>query len=195
MSRRAPVRTRRKTVAPKTAGAQGPVNRLKGIWRAGNSAVSQVIGQMQRPFGEDFSGVQVHDSPGARQVADALGATALTHGDHIFLGAGAPSPESAAGQRLLAHELAHVVQQRRASSVDAGAIGDPGGAFEQSADQAASHVMQGQAAPTTAGGATPGVQRQSAGDKKVDLEKIMADIKAQINALRRSRQLRTCGGR
>lgn len=62
-------------------------------------------------FGVDFGSVRLHTDEGARRSAAAVGATGYTVGRHIVLGAAAPSPATAAGRRLLDHELTHVVQQ------------------------------------------------------------------------------------
>lgn len=63
------------------------------------------------PFGHNFTGVRLHNNTGAMQLARALNAQAFTVGQDIFFGAGAYNPASSAGRRLIAHELAHVVQQ------------------------------------------------------------------------------------
>jgi hypothetical protein len=63
-------------------------------------------------FAYDFSGVRVHANPAAARSAAAIEARAFTVGEHIVLGAG-ETADAAAGRRLLAHELAHVVQQDR----------------------------------------------------------------------------------
>lgn len=67
-------------------------------------------------FGRDFSGVRVHSDPRANEAASALHARAFTRGRDIVFGAGQYAPESAEGQRLLAHELAHVGQQSMSST-------------------------------------------------------------------------------
>ncbi len=61
-------------------------------------------------FGRDFSNVRTHSGPTADASARAVGALAYTVGDHIVFAAG----QSEANAPLLAHELAHVVQQERA---------------------------------------------------------------------------------
>ena len=63
-------------------------------------------------FGFDFGGVRVHDGHEAAGAAAGLGARAFTVGDHIFFGPGQYQPTSAAGQRLIAHELTHTIQQK-----------------------------------------------------------------------------------
>ncbi|HYR12440.1 MAG TPA: DUF4157 domain-containing protein, partial [Longimicrobium sp.] len=62
-------------------------------------------------FGSDFSGVRVHTDSRATSTSRELGARAFTVGTDIFFGEGEYRPDSAAGRRLLAHELTHVVQQ------------------------------------------------------------------------------------
>ncbi|WP_322486843.1 eCIS core domain-containing protein [Chloroflexus sp.] len=62
-------------------------------------------------FGYDLSGVRIYCDSATATRAAQLGAAAYTIGRHIFFGAGQYAPRTAAGQRLLTHELAHVVQQ------------------------------------------------------------------------------------
>jgi len=61
-------------------------------------------------FGFDFSRLRIHTDAEAAQSARALNADAFTIGRDIVFGAGRYAPHTSAGQRLLAHELAHVVQ-------------------------------------------------------------------------------------
>jgi Domain of unknown function (DUF4157) len=62
-------------------------------------------------FGFDFSKVKVHRNPEAERSASDLRAPAYTLGQHIVFGPGRYAPGTSQGRRLLAHELAHVVQQ------------------------------------------------------------------------------------
>jgi len=66
-------------------------------------------------FGHDFGRVRVHADARASASAEAIQAHAYTTGNHIVLGPGQYSPGSRGGRHLLAHELAHVLQQRAAS--------------------------------------------------------------------------------
>jgi hypothetical protein len=66
---------------------------------------------MESRFGYDFSGVRVHDDARAAGEAARIDAAAFTVGEDIVFGAGRHEPASSEGRRLLAHELAHVVQQ------------------------------------------------------------------------------------
>jgi hypothetical protein len=62
-------------------------------------------------LGADLAPVRVHTDGQAAQSAQDFHARAYTFGSHVVFGAGQFQPASSAGQRLLAHELAHVVQQ------------------------------------------------------------------------------------
>ncbi len=67
-------------------------------------------------LGTSFRVVRVHADTTAARLNEALGARAFTVGNDVFFARGAYSPESAEGRRLLAHELVHVLQQRRGLS-------------------------------------------------------------------------------
>jgi len=69
---------------------------------------------MEPRFGHDFSDVRVHSSAKAAESARSVGSLAYTSGSDIVFGAGQYAPQSAAGRRLLAHELTHVMQQGQA---------------------------------------------------------------------------------
>jgi hypothetical protein len=66
---------------------------------------------MESRFGHDFSRVRVHADAVAARSAEAVAAHAYTVGSDVVFGSGSYAPASRDGQRLLAHELAHVVQQ------------------------------------------------------------------------------------
>jgi len=68
-------------------------------------------------FGRDFSRVRVHADSRAAERAKAINALAFTVGQNIHFGAGQFDTESESGMRLIAHELAHTIQQK---SIDAG---------------------------------------------------------------------------
>jgi len=73
---------------------------------------------MEPRFGHDFSRVRMHTDAKAAQSAEAVNALAYTVGREVVFGTGHYRPGTSAGQRVLAHELAHVVQQRGASPTD-----------------------------------------------------------------------------
>jgi hypothetical protein len=68
---------------------------------------------MESRFGHDFGRIRIHADDVAAQSAQAVAAHAYTVHPHVVFGAGRYAPENPDGQRLLAHELAHVVQQER----------------------------------------------------------------------------------
>ncbi|GEM_PF-4251653 len=77
-------------------------------------------GQMEGAFGADFSKVKLHTGSEAQALNHRVGALAFTVGSDIFLGRAAPELSTPAGQSLLAHELAHTIQQGAAKLVGAG---------------------------------------------------------------------------
>lgn len=102
---------------------------------------------MQSRFGHDFAQVRVHTGDAAARSADAVDARAYALGNDLVFGAGEYQPHSARGQRLLAHELAHVVQDGRSGSA-AGA--------EERASSAAARVVQGHSVGASQLGASGG---------------------------------------
>ena len=66
---------------------------------------------MEARFGADFGGVRVHDDARAAESARAVDAHAYAVGSDVVFGAGRYAPGTAAGDRLIAHELAHTLQQ------------------------------------------------------------------------------------
>jgi hypothetical protein len=71
----------------------------------------ELRGELESAFAFDFSQVRVHTDRQAELSAGALGARAYTVANHVVFGPGTYAPETADGKRLIAHELAHVVQQ------------------------------------------------------------------------------------
>lgn len=72
------------------------------------AAVRQDMGER---IGADFSRVRIHTDSEAVGLSRALGAHAFTYGSHIFFNQGQFDPGSWQGQHVLAHELAHTLQQ------------------------------------------------------------------------------------
>jgi hypothetical protein len=69
---------------------------------------------MESSFGRDLSAVRVHDGARAAAAADGVHADAFAVGDDVVFASGRYAPATAAGRELLAHELAHTLQQRGA---------------------------------------------------------------------------------
>lgn len=98
-------------------------------------------------FGADFADVRVHTDAHAAGSARGLHALAYTIGRDIFFAAGRYQPARREGQRLLAHELTHVLQQRGATGEmqTTTADGADEGRFERQAEEQATRVLAGQA--------------------------------------------------
>ena len=112
----------------------------------GQPLAPEVRADMESRLGADFSNVRVHTDAQAAKSAAAVSAQAYTVGNEVVFGHGSFAPDSAAGKRTLAHELAHVQQQRKGpvSGTDTGggvAISDPSDDFEQEAEATASRAL------------------------------------------------------
>lgn len=67
---------------------------------------------MGNSIGADFSKVKIHTNENAIQMNRSLSAKAFTNGNDIYFNSNQYNPKNSDGKRLLAHELAHVVQQK-----------------------------------------------------------------------------------
>lgn len=141
----------------RTAGNQGVVQMLAG--EEERSPIHDVVGSgggspldtstrasMESAFGTSFEGVRVHTGGRASKSADSVGANAYTVGSDVVFRDGHYNPGSAEGQKTIAHELAHVVQQSRGpvDGTDAPGgikVSDPSDRYEQAAEQTAGQVM------------------------------------------------------
>jgi hypothetical protein len=90
--------------------AQSSVHQVLGS--TGHSLDAGMRSLMEPRFGRDFSGVRIHTDAQAADSAAEVNARAYVVGQHVVFGRGEYAPQSEAGQRLLAHELTHTVQQR-----------------------------------------------------------------------------------
>lgn len=148
--------------AERSVGARSPRASV-GIQRdldramAGGAALpAGTQAAMGRAFFADFSAVRVHTGAASDRVAARLGARAMTIGQDIFFRSGAFRPHTPEGDRLLAHELAHVVQQGAGSphaAIDDGAADPMERLAETAADQA---VTAGRVAVKLAGSGREG---------------------------------------
>jgi hypothetical protein len=142
---------------------------------------SQIRARMEQSFGVDLGAVRVHQD----SRADSLDAEALVEAEEIHWGASAPPVESPEAAPLLAHEIAHVVQQSRAGSIE-NRVSSPQEASEAAAKVAAGQALAGQTASVAGGGAVAGAQRQPKKDTATDInqvavEKITAYLKKVAN--------------
>jgi hypothetical protein len=101
----------------------------------GRPLEGHVQSRMGAAFGQDFSHVRTHTDVKAGQLTSELNARAFTVGEHVAFGPGEYQPGTLVGDAIIAHELAHVVQQ------GSGEVRQKGegayGALEDDADEAA----------------------------------------------------------
>nr|WP_269749913.1 DUF4157 domain-containing protein [Polyangium fumosum] len=123
--------------------------------------------RMESRFGVDLGAVRIHEGARAAEAADRLDARAFTLGRNIVLGDGEPALGSPAGEGLLAHELAHTIQQGFAASIPAAPrISRASSSEERAADAAARSTTRG-ARPALA--TTPvQIAREAKGDKPAE---------------------------
>ena len=118
--------------------------------------------EMERGFGRDFSAIRVHDDARAHDNARSLGALAYAAGNDIVFGEGRYAPHTAAGRALIAHELAHSVQQGGVQMKADGSL--PVAAdqrLEAEADRAAAAITARRPAPALSRVGTAAVFRQT----------------------------------
>lgn len=104
--RRAPAGPAAAPVAP------GLAAQVERVSRGGEPLPQRVKADMEPRFGTDFSAVRIHRDAEAAASAHALGAKAWTLGRHVAFGAGQWAPGTPHGDRLIAHELTHILQER-----------------------------------------------------------------------------------
>jgi hypothetical protein len=167
---------RRKVQRKAKGAAGGPVSLPAG---GGTPLASQDRGRMEQALGSDLSSVRVHTGGESQAAARGLGARAFTVGSDVHFGAGEFNPGTREGDKLLAHELTHVVQGGgalgRKEDPDGEVTGEveghelpvsePGDAAEKEADDVGDQVaarLHDPAGGDKGGGARPG---QAAPDK------------------------------
>ena len=83
------------------------LNHLKG---GGQAMPTGLRNMMESGFGQDFSHVRLHTDSEAASLSSSIHAKAFTHGNDIYFNQGQFSPNTAEGQKLMAHELTHTIQ-------------------------------------------------------------------------------------
>jgi hypothetical protein len=94
-------------------------------------------GELESKLGDSFHDVRVHKDGEADAIARSVSANAFTTGTDVYFAEGQFKPESSEGKELIAHELAHVVQQRGAPTTGPMRVSQPGEPLEREAEQAA----------------------------------------------------------
>lgn len=134
------------------------------IVEAGRPLDAGTRAAMEPGFGRSFEHVRVHDDARAHDAARMLDARAYTAGNDVVFAEGAYRPGTPAGEALIAHELAHTVQQGGVQMKAAGPM--PASAdreLEAQADQASAAVLAGRSAPALTV-VTPRIQRAPAAE-------------------------------
>ena len=120
--------------------------------RDGGSPLGAAVrAPLERSFGRGLGGVRVHSGAAAAWAARSVRARAFALGKDIWFGAGEYRPDDPAGRRLIAHEVAHTLEQRPTASLDRvrlGAVDDPA---EVRADRAADAAVRREPAPAPVG--------------------------------------------
>ncbi|MDG4865363.1 DUF4157 domain-containing protein, partial [Streptomyces sp. T-3] len=138
--------------------------------------------ELEEQLGHDFSRVRLHTDRDAGVLTDLLGADAVAVGQDIFFREGAYRPGTLDGQRLLAHELLHTVQNPEGLGAlragrDLGAVSLPQQAAEREAEAGAQELVRSEdPAPASVpeveeGRATPGWMRYAT----VDADRMRAE--------------------
>jgi hypothetical protein len=139
---------RRRWIQRKAAQAGNPNARGDELERADAEPGQQVDAGIRRKVeattGSDLGGVRVHIGSAANEAAGALKAKAYTVGQDVHFAAGQYRPGSPEGDRLIAHELIHTVQQRGAPALQNKLeVSEPGDEAEREADELADASLGG----------------------------------------------------
>ena len=156
--------------------ADAQVERAAGT--SGQGLPEDVRARFESSLGTDLSDVRIHTGAESESAADAVGARAYAVGNDIHFGAGQYDPSSSEGLFLIAHEVAHTVQQ--SGSVPARQnkleVSSPEDALELEADRAATALVAG--APFALSSGTPAINRDKE-DKPADDKAAKADVTNQ----------------
>jgi|GEM_PF-1710857 len=148
---------------------------------SGHALPDVVMRKFESSLGADLGGVRVHTDATSNAAASAVGAQAYTVGQDIHFAAGTYDPTSASGEHLLAHEVAHTVQQQGGVPVRQNklAVSSPADSLEVEADRAADAMVGGDAVSSISYGS--GVQRRPAVDPDPNST---PDLAATVNLVR-----------
>jgi hypothetical protein len=91
--------------------SDGLSGRIEGARGGGRPLDEPVRRRMEGAFGHSLAGVRIHTGGEAADLNRSISARAFTTGNDVFFGAGQYQPDTAEGERMLAHELAHTQQQ------------------------------------------------------------------------------------
>jgi len=138
-------------IARKARDDQGASGDAEQTVSAASSSSGMALPEPQREkfeaaLGADLTAVRVHVGGASAEAADAVAARAYTIGSDIHFAAGEYNPVSAEGELLLAHEVAHTVQQQGGAVAKRQhklQLSEAGDSFEHEADRAAQAMVSG----------------------------------------------------
>ncbi len=161
----------------------------------GRALPSELRARLEHGFGIDLGDVRIRDDGDAQRAAQSLDAEAFVQDGQIHMGPGTPSLDSPAAAPLIAHEVAHIAQQRAASVVEA-RVSAPGEASEQQADQGAQQVLSGGRAQAGNASAVPAVARQQKnkeGATRAEAEQALLEFLQKVASMQPAPDLRRSG--
>lgn len=115
-----------------------------GISTGGGAPLEDpLLTEMETAFYSDFSNVRIHNDGTADRAAETIESRAFTIGNNIYFRNSDYAPSTSKEKKLMAHELAHVVQQYETSSGSPTSVTLPDSSVEREADYAAGSVVSG----------------------------------------------------
>jgi hypothetical protein len=172
----------RRAAGPATADPDAALAHTAGS--TGAPLPAKLQAQFGASLGSDLSSVRVHTGPGSVAAADGLGARAFAVGQDIHFAADRYRPDDASGVHLLAHEVAHTVQQGGSGPRAKREVSEPGDTAEVEADRAADAMVAGAPAPIGhAGGAGGAIQRDpDPASEAARVQKLESDYQQAVQA-------------
>ena len=156
---------------------------------------------METALGSDFGNVRVHTDSRAARAADTVNAAAFTVGSDVVFGANRYAPTTPVGQRLLAHELVHVQQQKGSMWVPGSPLGIElaDSRSEREAEERSSEAVRGRPPSGRTPLGSPRLQRQDApidDDRDVDVQPTIRpdNLSVTLEVLRGRRLFTVQGG-
>jgi hypothetical protein len=108
--------------------------------RGSGSTLDNGVAEKLSPSLGDLSDVRVHADSTAHDLNHAVSARAFATGTDVYFAQGEYKPNTTDGDKLIAHELAHVVQQRGAPTSGPLTVSQPGDSMEREADSVADRI-------------------------------------------------------
>src|SRR5262245_37168714 len=130
--------------------------------RAGKPLEREARRSLESSFRRGLGGVRVHTGPTAAWAARSIHARAFALGKDIWFGSGEYRPGEAEGRHLIAHEVAHTLEEHEPTTLESVRLGATGHPAEAAADRAADAAVRREPAPATAAHTPNAVRRTPA---------------------------------